>query len=68
MEQLLRTHGIRVLLYNEQAVSALTKRLQRLANQNRIPIVGVTETLPAGLSFQEWQLRQVQQLRAALER
>ena len=58
---------IRVLLYNAQASSPVTDQLRQLAQQNGIPVVPVTETLPAGTSFQAWQLGQVQALTKALE-
>ena len=56
----------RVLLYNSQATSPITARMRQLAGQNGIPVVPVTETLPRGLSFQRWQLEQVQALAKAL--
>jgi zinc/manganese transport system substrate-binding protein len=58
---------IRVLLYNAQASSPVTDQLRQLAQQNGIAVVPVTETLPAGTSFQAWQLGQVEALTKALE-
>jgi zinc/manganese transport system substrate-binding protein len=55
-----------VLLYNSQAVSPITARVQSAARAAHIPVVGVTETLPPKLTFQQWQLRQARQLAAAL--
>lgn len=66
MEALIRKHRIRVLLYNSQAVSPITKRLRDAARSARIPVVPVTETLPAGESFQQWQLGQARAIAAAL--
>lgn len=58
---------IRVLVYNVQASSAITATLKQLAEQNRIPLVGVSETLqPPGATFEDWQVRQLMQLEAAL--
>ncbi len=58
---------IRVLVYNVQSSSAITATLKQLAQQNQIPLVGVSETLqPVGASFQDWQVRQLMQLEAAL--
>jgi zinc/manganese transport system substrate-binding protein len=63
----LMTHGrIKVLLYNSQAVSPITSRVRAAAARARIPVVGVTETLPPHRSFQQWQLAQARQLAAAL--
>jgi len=58
---------IKVLVYNLQASSALTASLKQLAQQQNIPLVGVSETVrPAGATFQEWQTAQLTALEAAL--
>jgi zinc/manganese transport system substrate-binding protein len=66
MNELIAKRRIRVLLYNSQAVSPITKRLRDAARAAGIPVVPVTETLPAGRSLQEWQLDQARALAAAL--
>ncbi len=67
MNTLLSGHKVRLLLYNEQAVSAVTQRVRSLAQQNGIPVVGVSETLPpSDASYQAWQLRQAQEILRAL--
>jgi zinc/manganese transport system substrate-binding protein len=66
MNSLAEQHRIRALLYNEQAVSPITARVRETARRAGVPIVGVTETLPPGLSFQAWQLRQIRELQRAL--
>jgi zinc/manganese transport system substrate-binding protein len=68
MDELIRTHRIRVLLYNSQAVSPITAQLRDAARAAGVPVVAVTETLPAGLGFQQWQLDQARRLAAALAR
>jgi len=58
---------IKVLLFNFQASSALTASLRQLAQQQKIPLVGATETLqPVGATFQDWQAAQLTALEAAL--
>ncbi len=66
MDALVSQHRIRVLLYNSQAVSPITASLRDAARQAGIPVVPVTETLPPGLTFQQWQLRQARALASAL--
>ena len=66
MDALVSQHRIRVLLYNSQAVSPITARLRDAARQAGIPVVPVTETLPPGLTFQQWQLRQARAIASAL--
>jgi zinc/manganese transport system substrate-binding protein len=66
MTELAAKHRIRVLLYNKQAVSPITARVRAAAHAAGIPIVGITETLPPKLTFQQWQLSQVAELQTAL--
>jgi zinc/manganese transport system substrate-binding protein len=66
MQRLITGHRIRVLLYNVQTVTPVTTQIRQLAQQNHIPIVGVSETMPLGLTFQRWQGSQVHALFEAL--
>src|SRR5262249_21394863 len=66
MNTLIAQHRIRALLYNRQAISRVTARLQASARGAGIPVVPVTETLPAQLTFQQWQLAQARSLATAL--
>jgi len=60
-------HNIKVLVYNNQTVTAVTTNVKRLALANKIPQVGVSETLqPLTATFQDWQLSQLAMLEAAL--
>jgi zinc/manganese transport system substrate-binding protein len=68
MYDLISQRRIHVLLYNSQAVSPITKRLRDLARSDGIPVVPVTETLPADRTFQQWQLAQARALESALAR
>ncbi|MGZ4430152.1 MAG: metal ABC transporter solute-binding protein, Zn/Mn family [Gaiellales bacterium] len=66
MTALFTKHQVRVLLYNSQAVSAVTTRIKTAAQRADIPVVGVSETLPPGMTFQQWQLGQARALARAL--
>jgi zinc/manganese transport system substrate-binding protein len=68
MTALATKRQITVLLYNTQAVSPITTRIREAARAAGIAIVGVSETLPPGETFQSWQLRQVRALERALVR
>lgn len=59
---------IRVLLYNDQAVSPISIRVREAAKAAGVPVVPVSETLPPGLAFQAWQLAQAKALQAELAR
>lgn len=67
MQELLTSHRVKVLLYNNQATSPITDQLQGLARAEGIPVVPVSETLPRGQTFAFWQLHQIASLRAALK-
>jgi zinc/manganese transport system substrate-binding protein len=62
MYDLVRRRRVRVLLYNAQAVSPITSIVQHTAQDADVPVVGVTETLPPHMTFQQWQLAQVRAL------
>ena len=67
MQRLIDDHDINVLLYNVQTVTPVTTQIRALARQHHIPIVGVSETMPAGVgTYQRWQLSQLENLLRAL--
>jgi zinc/manganese transport system substrate-binding protein len=68
MTALATTKRISVLLYNDQTVSPLTERIRAAARSAGVPVVGVSETLPPHLTFQDWQLGQAQAIARALAR
>jgi zinc/manganese transport system substrate-binding protein len=60
---------VKVLVYNGQVTSPVTKDIYDLAVKNNLPIVGVGETIPPGFAtFQEWMLSQLNDLERALAR
>jgi zinc/manganese transport system substrate-binding protein len=67
MDTAVSTKAMKVLLYNEQTDSPAIEALKKLAQQSGVPIVGVTETQPpTDPTFQAWQLRQLNEITAAL--
>jgi zinc/manganese transport system substrate-binding protein len=68
MTALAANRQIQALLYNKQAVSPITARVRDAAVRAGVPVVPITETLPLDLTFQEWQLGQVEALQKALAR
>ncbi len=65
-QDLITKHRVRALVYNSQTITKVTTRIKDLAKKNGIPVVGVSETEPAGKTFQDWQLSQLRDLDAAL--
>ncbi|MBI4366718.1 MAG: zinc ABC transporter substrate-binding protein, partial [Deltaproteobacteria bacterium] len=62
----LKNRKVKVLLYNSQVSEKLTLRLLNIANKAKVPVVGVTETQPANVSFQDWMLGQLDAVDKAL--
>jgi zinc/manganese transport system substrate-binding protein len=62
----LRSHRIRALLTNAQVSDPATQRLLAIARAAGIPVVGVTETEPAGADYASWMLSELNALEAAL--
>ena len=68
MDNLMTNKAVKVLFYNAQATSPATEHVKDLARQAGIPVIGVTETLPAHeKNYQSWQYNQLQALLAALK-
>jgi zinc/manganese transport system substrate-binding protein len=63
---LLTGHKVKLLLYNSQATSPVTESIKALATRSGVPVVGVSETMPATESFVGWQLGQLDAMAAAL--
>ncbi len=62
----LKQHKVKVMLFNAQASEPAVQRLVKLAREEKIPVVGVTETEPAGKTYQDWMLSQLDAVDKAL--
>lgn len=62
----LRHHRVKLFFYNSQASDEAAKRLLGIAQAAHIPVVGVTETEPAGKTFQTWVMGELDAVEAAL--
>lgn len=66
-DNLLRYHKVKVFIYNQQVTDSLTASFLSLAKQNKIPVVGVYETMPTpGYTYQSWMLAEVNALYKAV--
>ena len=67
MDAALRDKKVKVLLYNGQVTSPATDAVKQLAQKSGVPVVAMTETIPpSDKDFQDWQLRQINELTKAL--
>jgi zinc/manganese transport system substrate-binding protein len=54
-QQQLESGQVKVLVYNEQTVTPITENMKKLAADQGIPVIGITETVqPPDTSFQVW--------------
>lgn len=58
-------HRVAALVFNAQLASPLSEALRARARADGVPTLAVTETLPAGLSWQQWLLRMLDLVAAA---
>ena len=54
-ETQLKSGNVSVLVYNQQTVTPITNNMKKLATEEGIPLIGITETIqPPDVSFQDW--------------
>lgn len=59
---------VQLLAYNEQTSSPETEQVKKAADENGVPVIGVTETLPKGEDYVSWQQANIDQVQAALQK
>lgn len=66
-ENLFNDHKVKVFLYNQQAITDVTKKFLALAKKDHIPVIGVYETMPPKKTYQTWMEVETQALEKALK-
>jgi zinc/manganese transport system substrate-binding protein len=54
------------MFYNKQASDKIVQHLVDIARAANVPVVGVTELVPAGMTFQDWMLSELADTEKAL--
>ncbi len=62
----LKHHKVKVMFFNKQASDKAVERLVSIARKSKIPVVGITETTPPGMTYQNWMLTQLNDTERAL--
>lgn len=62
----LKTHEVKLLIYNSQASDPTADRMQKIAKAAGVPVVGATETEPQGLNYQAWMASELDAVNRAL--
>ena len=65
-EDLLAGASVKALVYNEQTTGAQTELVKKAASDHGVPVVPVTETLPAGQTYLTWMTANLQAITEAL--
>jgi zinc/manganese transport system substrate-binding protein len=62
----LKQRRVRLMVFNNQAGGPTVERLVAMAKEQKIPVVGITETMPEGKNYQDWMLGQLDAVQKAL--
>lgn len=65
-EKDLKTHQVKLLIYNSQASDPIAARMEKIAKAAKIPVVGAAETEPAGKNYQAWMMSELNAVDKAL--
>lgn len=65
-QDLLKDNKVKILFYNQQVTDKTTSNILKLAKQNDIAVVNVTETMPAGKDAISWMLDTLDETQKAL--
>lgn len=62
----LKERKVKALIYNSQVSEKLTQRLLAVAKKSKVPVVAVTESMPANANYADWMLAELDALDRAL--
>jgi zinc/manganese transport system substrate-binding protein len=68
LENDLKTHSVKLLVYNSQATDPIADRMRKIAVESGVPVVGATETEPGGKNYQAWILGELDAVDQALSK
>lgn len=66
-EQSLRQHKVKLLIYNKQVNNPITQQMIKIAEEENIPVLGVTEIMPNNITYYDWLTIQLHELEKALK-
>jgi zinc/manganese transport system substrate-binding protein len=64
----LKTHQVKLLIYNSQASYPIAARMQKIAGESGVPVVGAAETEPPGKDYQGWMMSELDAIDRALSK
>lgn len=66
-QSLLTNKQVKVMFYNNQVSDSLTGNMQKLARQNGVKVVGVSETMPKDTTINRWLTSEINATASALQ-
>lgn len=66
MQRALKQRQVAFFVNNQQVSDKLVANMVSLAKKNHVPVLSVTETMPAHLTYQQWMLKQYRPLNQLL--
>jgi zinc/manganese transport system substrate-binding protein len=67
MLDLINSHQVSAIVVNTQTESPVTKQITDAAQKAALPVISVTETLPQGMDYLQWQRKTVDEIAAGLD-
>jgi zinc/manganese transport system substrate-binding protein len=64
----LKTHRVKLLVYNSQATDPTADRMRKIAKAAGIPVVAAVETAPADENYQSWMMNELDAVERALSK
>jgi zinc/manganese transport system substrate-binding protein len=64
----LKTHRVKLLIYNSQATDPIADRMQKIAKGAGVPVVGAAETKPVDEGYQSWMMSELDAVERALSK
>ncbi|GAO99471.1 metal ABC transporter solute-binding protein, Zn/Mn family [Fructobacillus ficulneus] len=64
----IKNHELAFLVYNTQTTGGTVDKIVKLAKDNNIPIVKVTETSPENVSYVNWKLSELNQIQKIVDK
>jgi zinc/manganese transport system substrate-binding protein len=64
----LKSHQVKLLVYNSQASDPIAERMLKIAKASKIAVVGASETEPPGQTYQSWMTGEVGAVDKALSK
>jgi zinc/manganese transport system substrate-binding protein len=60
-------HSVHLLIYNHQVINPLTKHMLSIAEEEKIPVLGVTEMIQPKMTYIQWIMKELTELETSLK-